>query len=33
MDDVGYITALDEDLLQADRYINAEIGLTVPIDK
>ena len=30
MDDIGYITALDEDLLQSDRYIDTEMGIALP---
>ncbi len=27
MDDIGNITALDEDLMQSDRYMDVEMGL------
>lgn len=30
MDDVGYIAALDEDLQQSERYIDTEMGLSLP---
>ena len=33
LDEIGSITALDEDLVQSERYIDTEMGLMVTINE